>query len=257
MAIPALPLTEFEILQMLAVLPSTHDLATAPGSYRTEFARAFARVYGPGKSPRSILQRKFFIPDTTAYSRDQFLQSAAELSVANHVCLAAVARVEAEHPMNPPGTTDVDVFYGVKGIRVGLEVKCPAERDAAPNIGRILTYGRASDREAHDRVNVVVLSNLRYFHTDARAYHDWTLKNVFLLPVVNPYASGRPTGDTRRIGLSIFEHHLKEFTAYRPPCADPRVDREALEATKVGAYVHGSLSDPDYARFFPSTQRRR
>jgi hypothetical protein len=110
--------------------------------------------------------------------------------------------------------------------------------------------------EQFERTQVVLLSNLRYFHSTAAAHHDWTLRNVFLLPFFNPRAARVPMSETRAEGLSVFDHHGRAYTAFAPSSADPRVPDDAMRATKLNHYVHGALSDEDFARFFPATKRR-
>ena len=110
--------------------------------------------------------------------------------------------------------------------------------------------------EQFERTQVVLLSNLRYFHSTAAANHDWTLQNVFLLPFFNPRAARVPMSETRAQGLSIFDHHGGAYTAFASVNSDPRVPNDAMRATKLNHYVHGALSDEDFARFFPVTKRR-
>lgn len=107
-----------------------------------------------------------------------------------------------------------------------------------------------------ERVQVVILSNLKYFHTKAAAHHDWTLQNVFLLPMINPRAELNPMQMTVTAGLSVFDHHMSDFRTFHPGALDPNVDATVVRAAKLNTYIHGGLSDTDFQRHFPSTPRR-
>ena len=332
------------MLAAIAQLPETHPLAEAPESYRLGFVPAFLRAYGHRTDARKLLQEKFFIPQPTGYSYDKFLQSAAELSVANHIALSPVTEHDTERQMHSAGSEkDVDSYYRIGATQVALEVKCPVEEAISPDKPTLRFDGRHPDHlevtaelsaifgqaenlppelrhlevaqhmdnklksfltSAHDkfapstdldqlnvllvacgedlqpwhsylkgpqglftpqsfwpvkdfvRTQVVILSNLKYFHTTCRAHHDWTLQNVFLLPVVNPAAENRVTSETLRGGLSIFDHHLGTFTAFDPRSADPDVPDYIDSALKLNTYVHAGLSEQKFARFFPCTPRR-
>jgi hypothetical protein len=345
MTSPRTPLTEADIAALVGGLPPAHALTIAPASYREGFVRAFAAVHGLRPNARQLLDQKFFVPNTTSYSFNQFLQSAAELSVAHHVVKSQATAFESEKKMNPGvNDRDVDVYFEVGATRVPLEVKCPEEQHVAPGtltldfagrhpdpkgiFGEIqgvfaqaanlppelrqLTLAQHKDNKlkdylisAHDkfspspdldqlnvlfvacgeelqpwyhylhereglftpqsfhpvqtfeRTQVVILSNLKYFHTQAAAHHDWTLKDVFLLPVLNPTAATRVMTETLEKGLSIFDHHLRPYNAYRLQNGGSDVPMDVIEATRLNTYIHGWLSDPEFQRFFPSTERRR
>lgn len=111
-------------------------------------------------------------------------------------------------------------------------------------------------RETFARTQVVMLSNLRYIHTACVAHHDWTLKNVFLLPCLNPAAESFVAKETVQAGLGVFDHHLKSFGAYRPRSTDPKVPDYVMNMVRVNAYIHDGLSPEEFARFFPCTTRR-
>lgn len=106
------------------------------------------------------------------------------------------------------------------------------------------------------RTQVVMFSNLRYFHTACVAHHDWTLKNVFLLPCINPTAESFVARETVQAGLGIFDHHLKSFGAYWPTSTDPKVPDYVMNMVRVNAYIHDGLRPEEFARFFPCTTRR-
>jgi hypothetical protein len=99
--------------------------------------------------------------------------------------------------------------------------------------------------EQFKMVDVVALSNLRYLHTVARQYHDWTLDNAFILPCINPHKRETLRLDSVGIGLSVFNHHYFRFREYRPS--------SPLEnfVLKVGTYCLYQLDERERRRYFP------
>lgn len=101
-------------------------------------------------------------------------------------------------------------------------------------------------------VDVIILSNLKYFHSAARAFHDWTLNNVFMLAFPNPHGRSTSFGSTIEIALRPFDHHGKAFREYKPVCDDDEdAPPEMLEAVKINHYAARGLSAEDRQRFFP------
>ena len=338
------PIDVPELRALVAKLPLTHPLHSGTNSYREGFIAAFTRVHGRKSVARKRLEEDFFVPCNRTFSAKDFVEHAAELSVANHVALKGLPEFETDRRMAPStNKRDVDVFYRIGATKVALEVKCPDEKPKSLGQPTLDFAGRHPDPQgifgelrdvlagaanlpdklkslqlaphydnklkdylllAHEkfsasadldvlnvllvacgdelqswvhylyerqglftpesywpvtqfeRTQVVLLSNLRYFHTTAAAHHDWTLLNVFLLPFFNPRAAPFPVSETRIEGLSIFDHHGRAYGAFTPSSADPRVPTDAMRATKLNHYVHGALSAKDFSRFFPATERR-
>jgi hypothetical protein len=96
---------------------------------------------------------------------------------------------------------------------------------------------------------VVVLSILRYCHEHCRATHDWTLRDVFMLPCLNTHARSSCTRAAIAGGLGVFEHHLKEFVALEKDRSG--VPIAVFNKVKVIHYVRGYLDTPRFARYFP------
>jgi hypothetical protein len=301
------------------------------------------RVYGTKKGAWDVAKKKFFIGSPSAYSEDQYVESACELSVANHVAQSAVSGYDVDKKLGQSaGKKDVDVVYSLRPIKVAVEVKCPRELEVPPMVPTLDFAGRhpEADRmfaelrsalsqatsipveqrqlqlaqhkdnklkdflvsahekfpdeadfdrltvlfvacgedlgpwhgylfenqglftaasfypiDEYERTQVVILSNLKYFHTTCAANHDWTLKNVFMLPCVNPRASPSITGDLMKKGLAILDHHYAPFSTYRPQ-SGPGVPRYVEDAIRLNHYVHAGLSDADFSRYFPCTLRR-
>jgi len=321
-----------EVRHLISRLSQKHILAGAPESYARGFATAASNVYS-AKEIESVLQRKFFIPDDSRFDLDSYQQSAAELSVQNHLVLERRAKnFERDKRVNPP--KDVDAYYEVGATRVSLEVKCPVEVEPPedPYVvtmgGRVSGYLEKFNRlkgvmesnpensvdlaknkdntlkdflvSAHDKfsvssgvddlnilfiacgdcasiqdwyfylygnsglftgdpfhpspqdyglVDVVALSSLRYCHAHAQGFHDWTLRDVFLLPCVNPHRRSSAVSESFVSGLNIFDHHLKRFNAFTP-------ESEAGQSLKVLHYVVEKLAGQERARYFPVETRK-
>ncbi len=96
----------------------------------------------------------------------------------------------------------------------------------------------------YNLVDVVILSNLKYYHTLAKQFHDWTLRDVFLLPCVNPHHRTTAMSGSIVSGLSVFNHHLKLFNDFSPTPF-------AAQALKVIHYVVEKLQPRERDRYFP------
>jgi len=318
-------------------LTGTHCLRTAPESYIQSFIEAVQFVY-PGQQVGNVLQRKFFIPDDSKFTLDKFLQSAAELSVQNHLKRTAVVQNFAiEKKVNPP--KDVDAYYEIGATRVSLEVKCPEEQlpsadsFVVKSAGRVRNFSATADilhrvfkdskaghrletaknkdntlrdflvsgnskfypqsgvddlnillvacgnegniqdwwhylhggnglftgssfhpSEDFSLVDVVLLTNLKYFHSQARDFHDWSMNDVFILPCRNPHGRNSLTSESLVNGLSAFNHHLSRFAKCQPKWN--RNDRKALDPDifgilKVAHYIVDELSPAERMRYFP------
>lgn len=100
-------------------------------------------------------------------------------------------------------------------------------------------------------VDIVILSNLRYWHEHVRSAHDWTLNDVFLLPRINPHGRTSRTYDAIGVGLGLFDHHLYRFNAFTDVAAEPNVPSDILDAVKLNHYVNRSLTPEEKQRYFP------
>jgi hypothetical protein len=100
-------------------------------------------------------------------------------------------------------------------------------------------------------VDVVLLSNLKYLHSEAYEFHDWTLQNAFLLPCVNPHRRASALSDSIHAGLSVFNHHLTRFLKYSPEPINSRVPDYIMEQVKVRHYVVKHLEESERTRHFP------
>lgn len=322
------------ILEAISKLSDRHILKNAPESYQRGFAEAAVRVY-PAKDWAKMFQEKFFIPNDAAFNPDTYFQSAAELSVQNHLMQERRAgNVAIEKQVNPP--KDVDAYYEVGATKVSVEVKCAVEAQTPASALTIKTAGRVPNHletfrdlknkiesahpaqsvqlgknkdntlkdflvsaqgkfnpqsgcddlnillvaggyyfnlqewwfymfendglftansfhppEAFNLVDVVVLTNLKYCHATAQQFHDWTLKDVFILPILNPRRRTTALSESIVRGLGIFNHHLKRFNEFTPTSDDPQVPDYILNAIKVNSYVAEKLEAAERDRYFP------
>lgn len=99
-------------------------------------------------------------------------------------------------------------------------------------------------------VDVVILSNLRYRHQHVRDPDDWTLKNVLMIPRLNPHGRVSRTSDAIERGLGIFEHHLKRFNSFTE-IAEANTPSVMLDYLKLNHYVGKELSRDEKLRYFP------
>lgn len=316
-----------------------------PGNqeYANAFVEAFLRVHAAFSDAdcMRIFTHKFNKGGLAAFLSDSYLQSAAELSVANHVCLNPnVRNFAVEKNVNRSNRSDVDVFYTVSAVDVNLEVKCPTEEMHVPqenvlvvntagrvpnrqatiddlnekfsqakqqtkviegknkdntlkqflleaankfptcaacsfesvnvlfvacdyydNMGRwrgylygeqgLFTVSSFQERSTYENVDVVIISNLKYRHRLVRKPTDWTLENTLLLPFANPRTGRTLLRSIVHTGLSIFNHHMQQFGAYRPTSDDPQVPSFVLDVVAVEHYVNEALSQEERLKYFP------
>jgi hypothetical protein len=106
------------------------------------------------------------------------------------------------------------------------------------------------------KVDVVIISNLRYRHEYARAYPAWTLDDVLLLPVVNSHRRSNWTTEAIEEGLGVFNHYLKGFASFEPSGlvwnehSETQVNIQ--RALKVNYFVMEYLKPGEFARFLPN-----
>jgi hypothetical protein len=105
--------------------------------------------------------------------------------------------------------------------------------------------------EEYALVDAVLLTNLKYWHSEARDHHDWTMQNVFVLPCLNPRRRQSATAESIINGLSVFKHHLRGFGEYTPTSDDPEVPKDVLQMVGVNSYVAEHLSEAERTRYFP------
>jgi hypothetical protein len=122
------PVDTQSILNMVGGLSDKHVSKRMPKEYVSDFARAAVDVYRPSKI-ESILEHRFYLPDETRYNEEAYLQSAAELSVANYIKQRQVEDFAIKRRTNPNNKKDVDVYYRIGSTRVSVEIKCPFEEE--------------------------------------------------------------------------------------------------------------------------------
>jgi hypothetical protein len=111
------------------------------------------------------------------------------------------------------------------------------------------------------KVDLVILSNLRYRHEQARAYPAWTLDDVLLLPIINPHGRSNRTTEAIEEGLSVFNHYLTEFASFHgsklfwDKHSENRVNIQKV--LKVNYFVMDYLKPEEFSRFFPTIDRAK
>lgn len=115
----------------------------------------------------------------------------------------------------------------------------------------LFTANSFHPHSAFSLVDIVFLTNLKYCHAFAPQFHDWTLKDAFILPFLNPRRRTTALSESIVRGLSVFNHHLKRFNEFTPTSDDPRVPDYVLNAVKVNSYVAEKLEAAERDRYFP------
>jgi hypothetical protein len=106
--------------------------------------------------------------------------------------------------------------------------------------------------ETFRNVDCVILSNLKYRHSLAFNYPAWSLDDILLIPIRNPFGRRNLVDATIEEGLSIFSHYRKEFLCNRMIEAGmEEIQGDAHLHTKVTWSVDRHLSLPEKKRFFP------
>lgn len=103
-------------------------------------------------------------------------------------------------------------------------------------------------------VDLVILSNLKYCHTLLRDTHDWSLDQVFILPIINPFSRKGVVSGTILDGLSIFDHHLHSFNSYTPSPDDPGAPQQLAKRVKVSSYVVDGMGSGKREFYFPTME---
>jgi hypothetical protein len=116
-------------------------------------------------------------------------------------------------------------------------------------------------RGRYEKVDLVILSNLKYRHEEARAYPAWSLEDVLLLPIVNPHGRANRTTDAIEEGLSIFPHYQREFARFHGREVVWDKQSESLvsfeKQIKVSCFVMEYLTPAEFVRFFPTIDRSK
>jgi len=104
--------------------------------------------------------------------------------------------------------------------------------------------------EEFELVDVVILSNLKYWHEHAAADHDWALQRVLLVPFTNPHRRSSCVRDACSQGLSVFPHFFDRFNAFDDPAKDDVPDY-VLEPLKLLHFINQGLTEEELDRYFP------
>jgi len=110
--------------------------------------------------------------------------------------------------------------------------------------------------DSFSRVDIVVLSNLKYRHQKVRDASAWTLDDVLLLPILNPHGRKNLHTTTIEKGLSAFNHYYSQFASFRTSSGlivneHSETQAQIAEVSKVNRFVMQFLTEPERSRFFP------
>ena len=144
------------------------------------------------------------------------------------------------------GINDLNVLFAACGDAADLM----SWHGYLANTEGLFTSSSFHPTAKYNLVDVVVLSNLKYWHKLARDSHDWTLNNVFMVPVRNPFHRRTLFHETLMRGLSVFDHHMSAFVRFKPD-AQPDVPPEVIQSVKMIHYIKAGLPEPDRQRYFP------
>jgi hypothetical protein len=82
--------------------------------------------------------------------------------------------------------------------------------------------------ESFDQVDLVILSNLQSFHSIATGHHDWTLRDVYMIPCVNFNTRANVSDIAVGKALGLFPHQLEAFHDFTGSAEEMRL-RDGLE----------------------------
>lgn len=105
--------------------------------------------------------------------------------------------------------------------------------------------------ESFDQVDLVILSNLQSFHSIATNHHDWTLKDVYMIPRVNRNARANLSDIALGKALGLFPHQLKAFHEFTGSAQGDATERRIRSFFKIRNFAIEGLSAEDYRRYFP------
>jgi hypothetical protein len=105
--------------------------------------------------------------------------------------------------------------------------------------------------ESFDQVDLVILSNLQSFHSIATEHHDWTLKDVYLVPRANLNTRANVSDIAVGKALGLFPHQLKAFHEFRRSVEGDATVQMVTSFFKLRDFALEGLSVADYRRYFP------
>ena len=117
--------------------------------------------------------------------------------------------------------------------------------------GGLFTGGSFHPHETFRKVDFLILSNLKYRHSVAFNFPAWSLDDVLLIPIRNPFGRNNLVCATIEEGLSIFSHYREEFLSNRIIKPGEEIQAEADPHAKVTWFVDRHLSLSEKKRFFP------
>lgn len=107
------------------------------------------------------------------------------------------------------------------------------------------------EREKFQQVDVVILSNLQSAHMIGRDYHDWTLKDIYMIPRITQNPRPGLDDHTAAAALRLFPHELRGFSTFQPYTGTDLTHWTVAQFTKIAHYAIDVLSEADKKRYFP------
>ena len=105
--------------------------------------------------------------------------------------------------------------------------------------------------ESFDQVDLVILSNLQSFHSIGTDHHDWTLRDVYMIPRVNLNTRANVSDIAVGKALGLFPHQLKAFHQFTGSAQGNVTERQIRSFFKIRNFAIEGLSAEDYRRYFP------
>jgi hypothetical protein len=99
-------------------------------------------------------------------------------------------------------------------------------------------------------VDILILSNLKYWHEYAARDHDWSLRRVLLLLFVNPHRRSSCVSEACNAGLSLFPHLFERFNKFVDPAAES-MPEYVLGPLRLIHFIGQGLSEEELERYFP------
>ena len=96
--------------------------------------------------------------------------------------------------------------------------------------------------ESFDQVDLVILSNLQSFHSIGTDHHDWTLRDVYMIPRVNLNTRANVSDIAVGKALGLFPHQLKAFHQFTGSAQGNVTERQIRSFFKIRKLRHSKGS---------------
>lgn len=100
-------------------------------------------------------------------------------------------------------------------------------------------------------VDVVMLSNLQCAHRYGRDHHDWTLNNIFMLPVINRHRRSTLLSASLQAGMTLFPNLIDRYQKFLAHEGKAIAERPYWDSVKMREFAMRGLTPEEYTRYFP------